>query len=105
MRKPKIFFSPIEGSSLLSISWFSGPLGDAVEAKSGSGVGFFSKSGELLSVEFDDVEEAHDHQILQFDRYQVEVSVSAGKVSHTVRELSAPKRSRRLTKKKTRRAA
>jgi hypothetical protein len=41
MRKRTVFFHPIEGSGSLTISWTSGPKGNAVEAKKGSGVGFF----------------------------------------------------------------
>jgi len=84
MKSPKIFFNPISGSSVLSITWYPGPLGDAVEAKNGTGVGFFAHNGDLLSVQFDDVEEKRDHQILEFDHYRVEVFVNKGKISHSV---------------------
>jgi hypothetical protein len=57
MRNGKVFFNPIEGSAPLSISWSTGPKGDAVEANNESGVGFFSEKGDLLAVIFDDVEE------------------------------------------------
>jgi hypothetical protein len=80
VKKGKVFYHPIDGSSPLSISWISGPKGDAVEAKNGLGVGFFSKSGDLLSVIFDDVSENEDHQILEFDRYQVEIKIVKGSV-------------------------
>jgi hypothetical protein len=33
MKKGKVFFHPIEGSETLTISWSSGPKGDAIEAK------------------------------------------------------------------------
>ncbi len=89
MKKPKIFFQPIAGSSVLSITWFPGPLGDAVEAKKGEGVGFFAHNGDLLSVQFDDVQEETDHQVLEFDRYRVEVKVKKGKVTHSLVRLEA----------------
>ncbi len=77
------FFKPIGGSAPLSIYFYeSGSLGDAVEANNEIGVGWFSPNGEILAVQFDDVEEAKDHQILQFDRYRVEVSVNKGRISH-----------------------
>ena len=81
MRSGKVFFHPIEGSATLSISWSTGPKGDAVEANNELGVGFFSEKGDLLAVIFDDVEEEKDHQVLEFDRYTVEVNVKQGKVS------------------------
>lgn len=88
MKKAKISFRVFGDSGPLSISWFSGPKGDAVEAKNGIGVGFFSTSGELLMVEFDDVNENNDQQHLEFDRYRVEVSVSKGKVSYSLTEIT-----------------
>lgn len=103
MRKGKVFFRPIEGSGALTISWTSGPKGDAVEAKKGSGVGFFANSGELLGVIFDEVQDAQDRQSLEFVRYRVEVSVKNGKVAHSVTninsKLAAP---RKRTKQKPR---
>ncbi len=84
MRKGKVFFHPIEGSGVLTISWTSGPTGDAVEAKKGCGVGFFSDSGELLCVLFDEVLSSQDRQTLEFDRYRVEIIVKTGKVTHSV---------------------
>ncbi len=86
MRKGKVFFHPIEGSGSLTISWTSGPKGDAVEAKKGAGVGFFSDSGELLCVIFDEVL-LEDQQFLEFDRYRVELLVKNGKVTHSVIDL------------------
>ena len=99
MKKGKISFRVIGDSGPLSISWFQGPKGDAVEAKNEIGVGFFSVDGELLAVEFDDVEEKKDHQVLEFDRYLVEVSVNNGKISYSVQK---PERS---SKKKAKDAA
>jgi len=48
VKKGKVFFHPIEDSGPLTISWSSVPKGDAVEAKKGAGVGFFSEKGDLL---------------------------------------------------------
>lgn len=84
MRKGKVFFHPIEGAGSLTISWTSGPKGDAVEAKKGSGVGFFSDSGELLCVIFDEVLFSQDRQTLEFNRYRIEILVKNGKVTHSV---------------------
>jgi len=86
MKKAKVSFRVIGDSGPLTISWFDGPKGDAVEAKNGIGVGFFSSDGTLLCVEFDDVNEKHDSQSLEFDRYQVEASVNKGKVSYLVHD-------------------
>ena len=76
-----VFFHPIEGSASLTISWVSKPKGDAVEAKKGSGVGFFSEKGDLLSVIFDEVQSLQDHQVLEFSHHQVEVFVKNGDVT------------------------
>ena len=84
MKKAKVFFHPIDGSGALTISWSSGPKGDAVEAKKGSGVGFFSERGDLLCVIFDEVQADNDHQILEFDRDHVEITIKNGRVVHTV---------------------
>ena len=50
MKKGKVFFHPIDGSGSLTISWSSEPKGDAVEAKKGTGVGFFSKKKDLSTI-------------------------------------------------------
>jgi len=105
MKKAKVSFRVIGDSGPLSISWFQGPKGDAVEAKNEIGVGFFSASGELLSVEFDDVDEKHDRQVLEFDRYKVEVSVNKGKVSYSLTPLEMTKKTTRTSKKKAKDAA
>jgi hypothetical protein len=105
MKKPKIFFNPISGSSILSITWFPGPLGDAVEAKNGIGIGFFAHNGDLLSVQFDDVNEKHDHQVLEFDRYRVEVEVNKGKISYALSTLDSQKKAKRFPKKRDEDAA
>jgi hypothetical protein len=89
MKKGKVFFHPIDGSGALTISWTSGPKGDAVEAKKGSGVGFFSHSGELLCVIFDEVRADRDHQSLEFTQYRVEILIKNGKVTHSVNETNS----------------
>jgi hypothetical protein len=48
MKKGKTFYKPIEGSAPLTISWSSLPKGDAIEAKRGDGVGFFSDAGDTF---------------------------------------------------------
>ena len=95
MKKEKISFRVIGDSGPLSISWFDGPKGNAVDAKNEIGVGFFSKSGELLMVEFDDVDELTDYQFLEFDRYRVEVKVNNGKVSYKVEALKSKGRKKK----------
>ncbi|MGK5090224.1 hypothetical protein WDW86_21965 [Bdellovibrionota bacterium FG-2] len=95
MKKLKLSFRVIGASGPLSISWFEGPKGDAVEAKNGIGVGFFSPNGELLCVEFDDVEEVKDHQVLEFERYRVEVNVNNGRISHKLEDLKGRGRKKR----------
>jgi len=95
----------IGSSGPLTISWFDGPKGDAVEANNGIGVGFFSADGTLLCVEFDDVEEAKDHQVLEFDRYRVEVLVNKGKTSHSLTMVEPQKKSKRTVKKRNEDAA
>lgn len=99
MRKGKIFFHPIEGSGALTISWTSGPKGDAVEAKKGSGVGFFSDSGVLLSVIFDEVQSSQDRQSLEFKRYRVEIVVKNGKVTHSVTDNNSLIRKKRVKRR------
>lgn len=92
MKKAKVSFRVIGDSGPLSISWFQGPKGDAVEAKNEIGVGFFSHDGELLAVEFDDVCEQKDHQVLKFDCYTIEVKVEYGQVSYDVKAAKQAKR-------------
>jgi len=82
--KGKVFFHPIDGSGALTISWSSIPKGDAIEPKKGSGVGFFSESGDLLCVIFDEVRSDDAHQILEFDKAHIEITVIDGKVEHKV---------------------
>jgi len=105
MKNPRISFRAIDGSGPLSITWFNVPLGDAVEANNSIGVGFFAHNGDLLSVEFDDVNEKKDHQVLEFDRYRVEVDVSKGKISYALTPLDSPKKVARSSRKRDKDAA
>ena len=89
MRKGTVFFHPIDGSGSLTISWSSMPKGDAVEAKKGSGVGFFSEKGDLLCVIFDEVQAGSDHQILKFTRDRIEITVKNGKAEYSVTQKEA----------------
>jgi hypothetical protein len=98
MKRAEVFFHPMEGSGQLSISWSSSPKGAAVEAKAGNGVGFFSSNGNLLSVIFDDVSAEEDHQVLEFKKYRIEVTVRCGTVRHKVTQLSRPKVTRTAKK-------
>ncbi len=101
-----VFYRPIDGSAPLSIYYYeSGNLGDAIEANNEIGVGWFSPNGELLAVQFDDVNEKEDHQILEFDRHQIEVWVSNGKIKHSVSTVGKNKKVTRPSKKKTEDAA
>jgi len=88
MKKGKVFFHPIEGSGSLTISWSTEPKGDAIEATNGSGVGFFSNSGELLCVIFDEVQSAEDKQTLEFNHIVIEIIVKNGKVDYSVTNIN-----------------
>jgi hypothetical protein len=105
MKKTKITFIPIDGSGAVHLDFQPGPFGDATEAKKGDGVGFFSQNGELQGVTFDDVNEQRDQQVLEFDNYRVEISVTNGKISVSISLPSAPKKSPRSSKKSTEDAA
>lgn len=105
MKKASVSFRVIGDSGPLTISWFDGPKGAAVEANNEIGVGFFSDDGHLLCVEFDDVNEKHDSQVLKFDRYQVEVTVDNGKVSFALTTLRVPRKKPRSSKAKSKSAA
>lgn len=105
MKNPRVSFRAIDGSGPLSITWFNVPLGDAVEDKNHIGVGFFAHNGDLLSVEFDDVNEKKDHQVLEFDRYRVELEVSKGKISYSMTRIGASRKVARSTKKRDKDAA
>ena len=80
MKKPEIIFRPIGDSGPLSIYWYDGPYGDAVESAEGSGVAWYSPTGELLGVEFDDVNKENDIQKITLQNgEQIEVQVVKGK--------------------------
>lgn len=100
MRKAKVFFHPIDGSASLEISWSDRPKGDAIEAKKGEGVGFFSENGNLLSVIFDEVLEDRDHQILEFSEHRIEVRVKEGRVAYTLSRVEKPKSPRKCIRRK-----
>jgi|ERR1700693_1688728 hypothetical protein len=100
MKKGKVFFHPIDGSGSLTISWSSEPKGDAVEAKKGSGVGFFSEKKDLLCVIFDEVKSNHDHQVLEFDRYRIEITIKQGRIDYTVTLRKTDARLRRRSAKR-----
>jgi hypothetical protein len=88
-RKPKVFYHPIEGSAPLSIYWHQGPYGDAIESKEGNGVYFASPTGELLGLQFDDVNEKKDQQSMTTKLgARVRVTVKSGKI--TVKVEAAP---------------
>jgi len=84
MKKGKVFFHPIDGGGALTISWSSMPKGDATEALKGEGVGFFSDKDDLLCVIFDEVLEDQDHQLLEFKKYLIEITVRDGDVDYRV---------------------
>ena len=100
MKKEKIFFHPIDGSGPLTISWSSGPKGDAVEAKRGNGVGFFSESGDLLCVIFDEVRANNDHQILKFDSISVEIEIKNARVTYSKSKNPTMPRLRKVSKRR-----
>ena len=100
MKKVKVFFHPIDGSGSLTISWSSEPKGDAIEAKKGSGVGFFSDKKDLLCVIFDEVKSNHDHQVLEFTLHRIEIIVKHGQVEYTVTHLKPALRLRKRSLKR-----
>lgn len=101
MKKAKVFFHPIDGTGPLTISWSSSPKSDAVEAKKGNGVGFFSEKEDLLCVIFDEVHFSQDKQILEFKNDRVEIRVKNGRVIHT----ASFTKSEPLRQRSTRRSA
>ncbi len=81
MKKPKVSFRHFGGSGPLSIQWYDAPFGDAEEATHGDGVCWYSPSGEILALEFDDVDYAADDQSLELrDGSVVQIKVKTGKV-------------------------
>ncbi len=105
MKKARVTFIPIDGTGVLHLDFHPGPFGDATEARKGDGVGFFSQNGELQGVTFDDVDAEQDHQVLEFDRYRVEVTVNRGKISKSVVPLESSGKAPRSSKKRTEDAA
>ncbi|MBF0443720.1 MAG: hypothetical protein HQK54_17565 [Oligoflexales bacterium] len=83
-RLAEISFRVIGDSGPLSIYFYPGPYGYAVDAGNKIGVGWFSQTGELLGVEFDDVDKKQDYQFLDFDDYRVEVWIKKGKIKYQV---------------------
>lgn len=101
MKKGKVFFHPIDGFGVLTISWSSMPKGDAIEAKKGSGVGFFSSQGTLLCVIFDEVCALQDQQTLEFAHQKVSVNVKEGHVTYTMSKKNAnPSKGKKKVRKK-----
>ncbi len=81
MKKPKISFRHFGGSGPLSIQWYEAPFGNAEEANHGEGVCWYSPNGEVLAVEFDDVDFASDEQSLELrDGSVVQIKVKAGRI-------------------------
>jgi hypothetical protein len=79
---PIISFRHFEGSGPLSIYWYDGPYGAAIEATQGSGVSWHAPNGELLGVEFDNVFFNKDHQSLElFNKIIIEIKISKGVVT------------------------
>lgn len=102
---PDIFFEDRGGAGPLAIYWKEGPYGNAVEANNGKGVGFFSDSGELIAVQFDEVQAHGDVQTLVFNgeiSVQVEVKDSkVVKVNMTAAKLLRTKQLHPTAKKRT----
>jgi hypothetical protein len=87
MKKPRIVFRHFAGSGPLSIYWYDGPYGDAVEAIKGRGVAWLAPNGESLGVELDDVAWARDDQSLDLpDGDVVGVRVAREKVTVRVKQ-------------------
>ena len=105
MKKCKVTFIPISGSGALHLDFLPGPFGDATEANRGDGVGFFSNTGELQGVTFDDVGAKSDRQSLEFDRYKIDITLTNGKVTYVVTGGRGPLKSLPASKSKTAGAA
>ena len=85
MKSPAISFRVIGNSGPLSVSWSEGPFGNAVESKNGNGVMWLSSTGELLAVEFDDVQKDNDCQKLTApDGTVIELTVKNNKVNFEI---------------------
>lgn len=86
MKKHEISFRHFGGSGPLSVYWYPGPYGVAVEANKGRGVGWFSPSGDLLGAEFDDVNAKADSQTIEFrGGYSVSIRVTNRRVTVQLR--------------------
>jgi hypothetical protein len=82
MRKPNVSFRHFAGSGPLSIYWYDGPYGNAVEASDGKGVAWLAQNRQLLGVEFDDVRWEADSQTLKVPNGDVvSVRVRRGRVT------------------------
>ena len=87
MKKPRIVFRHFSGSGPLSIYWYDGPYGDAVEAVKGRGVAWLAPNGESLGVEWYDATWARDEQSLELPNGDVVgVRVACGKVTVRVKQ-------------------
>jgi hypothetical protein len=82
VKKPyKIFYNPLEGSASLAVYWFPGSYGVGIEPKEMNGVYFTFPNGELLGVQFDDVNELQDEQWMTTKAgTKVHVITKSGKV-------------------------
>jgi len=91
MNSPKIFYNPIDGSAPLSIYYFDGAKGNAIEADFGDGVGFFGPSQDFLGVIFDNVSDQNDEQELFFSNgAKIKIRVHLNKIE--IIELVKPKK-------------
>ncbi len=80
-KNPKIFFHPIDGSAPLSVYWYAGPYGNALESKELNGIYFLAPNGELLGLQFDDVNEAQDEQMMTIKSgTKISIKVNSGKI-------------------------
>ena len=108
MKSPSISYRVIGNSGPLSLTLSEGPFGNAVESKQGNGVVWLSSIGELLAVEFDDVQKDNDYQKLTApDGTVIELTVKKSKVSYEVirkptNVLSSNRRNKILKEKITR---
>jgi hypothetical protein len=90
--KPEVSFRVIGDSGPLSIYWYPGPYGDAVECQKGSGVCWLSPTGDLLGVEFDDVDRDGDKQELHLPNdCVVSVKTKSGKVQFSLTQPKSKK--------------
>ena len=87
MKQPVISFRVIGKSGPLSFYWSGGPYGDALESKEGNGVIWLSGNGELLGVEFDDVNKENDHQRISIPGgNSMEVDVKGGTINFALKK-------------------